>query len=92
MSNVHYITFIMYKQVFVIPGQSEKHLTDGGQGQRTQNTQYYQNLKALSGLVRKNRTETGNTLEDRICAMDSIIITHPNLDHYGGINRLWQVV
>ena len=81
----------------LFPGQSEKHLTDGGQGQRTQNTQYYQNLKdtlrARGCLVQKNRTEIGNTLEDRICeqvTMDSIVITHPNLDHYGGINRLLQ--
>ena len=39
------------------------------------------------------RTEAGNTLEDRICPqvkMDSIIITHPDQDHCGGINQLLE--
>ncbi len=37
------------------------------------------------------RTEAGNTLKDRTCeqvTLDSIIITHPDEDHCGGINQL----
>ena len=76
-------------------GKRETHLIDGGRGQRTRNTHFYKHLKdtlKIKGCIEKaSGTGGGETLEDRRCdrvITDSIIITHPNEDHYGGINRL----
>lgn len=65
-------------------GYSEKHLIDGGKGQRTRNTQFYNNLTdtlKVNGCI-----TSGNDAVE----LNSITITHPNDDHYGGINRLLQ--
>ena len=81
----------------LLSGKRETHLIDGGRGQKTQNKQFYKHLKETlraEGCMEKAAgMGTAGTLEDRRCdrvVSDSIIITHPDKDHCGGINRLLQ--
>ena len=73
-------------------------MIDGGRGQRSQNSPYYKHLKeALKDhhCIEKPATSrvAGSTLVDRSYShikLDSITITHPDQDHYEGINRLME--
>lgn len=80
------------------PGNKKSCLIDGGLGQKGKEYPFYPNLKktlhCLVKLLPKTTTEkTGKTKlkADRTypqLQLDHIVVTHPDQDHYGGINRL----